>query len=163
MFNQIDKNPFTNILYVVCFIILTIVLFGLGITDIMISSKWLDCNMTDPRNYLNILGGLRFSFVFFAYFSETNIYNIYFYISLISFIVSIGILIWGTQIFFGTNVNDCVEGYYKYGYYRTLVEMFFWTGLTCIFIVFGIIWKIYHHIKTKNKNISHDITVFDNT
>lgn len=116
---------------------------ALGIADIVIGAKWDNCHLSDDDAdvYLIVLGCLSIlCFLFTGYSSskgeeaKENAGRG----SLVG-LAFIGVLIWGMTIFWDSDQLDCSSGQYDYGYYRTVVTMFFLTAVFGLLIIGGMI------------------------
>lgn len=119
---------FSSYFYSVLIGLLIISNFVLAIIDIVIASKWNTCHLENVDNFLYSFGSVYLAFIVLGLISTTKnslIYNI----AILAGFGSFGILIWGMIIFYDSHQGDCHHKYYQYGYYRTIIIMFFMIGI----------------------------------
>ena len=121
---------------------LSLVGIVLGVFDIIVGVKWESCHLEGfPDIYLIVLGSLSLATIVFHHVfkkkdekddeEESPGQR---FANLIS-LGAMGVLIWGMTIFFDSEQGYCNGQMYDYGYYRTLVTMFFLVALFGVIIL----------------------------
>jgi len=112
--------------------------FAFGITNIVIGSKWEDCHLDKVDSYLIAIGSLGLCYAILWGGNKTDSSKKHGEQSdlqkLAGFAI-LGLLIWGTTIFYDSEQGNCRSSYYKYAYYYTLISMFLTVAYVSILIL----------------------------